>query len=120
MNIKEQIESFKSMINSYKLTYLIITSNNIGIFKCLSDKSKSLSQIAKELEILENRLEPILNSLVFNKIISKDKIGYYLDEYKDVLLKESKFNQTGYINFAQTILEKYQNLENAVKNKIFL
>lgn len=116
MDIKEEISSFKSMVNSYKLTNLIITANNIGIFNCLTENSKSIEQIAKELEITSDRIEPILNGLVFNKIISKKEDGYYLDKYKNVLLMNSKFNQTGYINFAQTIMEKYNNLENAIRN----
>lgn len=117
MDIKEEISSFKSMINSYKLTNLIIAANNIGIFNCLSENEKSTEQIAKEIEVISDRIEPILNGLVFYKIISKNENGYYLDEYKDVLLMGSKFNQTGYINFAQTIMKKYNNLENAIKNK---
>lgn len=116
MDIKEEISSFKSMINSYKLTNLIIVANNIGIFNCLSENAKSIKQIAMELEIINDRIEPILNGLVFYKIISKNERGYYLEEYKEVLLRDSKFNQIGYINFAQTIMEKYQNLENAVKD----
>lgn len=116
MNIKEEINSFKSMINSYKLTNLIIVANNIGIFNCLSEKAKNIEQIAMELKVISNRIEPILNGLVFHKIISKNEDGYYLEEYKDVLLKNSKFNQIGYINFAQTIMKKYNNLENAIKN----
>lgn len=116
MDIKEEMSSFKSMVNSYKLTNLIITANNIGIFNCLTENSKSIEQIAKELEVMSDRIEPILNGLVFHKIISKNENGYYLDEYKDVLLTNSKFNQTGYINFAQTIMEKYNNLENAIRN----
>mgnify|MGYP005783048037 CR=1 FL=1 len=116
MNIKEEISSFKSMINSYKLTNIIITANNIGIFKCLNENNKSVEQIARELNVLSDRIEPILNGLVFYKIISKNENGYYLDEYKNVLLNSSKFNQTGYINFAKTIMEKYNNLENAIRN----
>lgn len=116
MNVKEEISSFKSMINSYKLTNLIIVANNIGIFNCLSENAKSIEQIAIELELISDRIEPLLNGLVFHKIISKNKNGYYLDEYKDVLLKDSKFNQIGYINFAQTIMKKYNNLESAIKN----
>lgn len=116
MNIKTEMSNFKSMVNSYKLTNLIIAANNIGIFNCLTERDKSIEQIAKELEVMSNRIEPILNGLVFYKIISKNEKGYYLDEYKDVLLKDSKFNQTGYINFAQTIMKKYNNLENAIKN----
>lgn len=119
MNIKEEISNFKSMVNSYKLTSLIITANNIGIFDSLNENAKNLEQIAKETKIPSNRIEPILNGLVFNKIIEKNEIGYYLTEYKDVLLKDSKFNQTGYIDFAQTVMRKYNNLENAIKDNNF-
>jgi len=119
MDIKEEISNFKSMVNSYKLTSLIITANNIGIFDILNEKAKGLEQIAKEIKIPNNRIEPILNGLVFNKVIEKNETGYYLTEYKDVLLKDSKFNQTGYIDFAQTVMEKYNNLENAIKDNNF-
>lgn len=116
MDIKEEMSSFKSMVNSYKLTNLIIAANNIGVFNCLTENGKTIEQIAEELKVMSNRIEPILNGLVFYKMISKNENIYYLDEYKDVLLKDSKFNQTGYINFAQTIMKKYNNLENAIKN----
>lgn len=119
MNIKEEISNFKSMVNSYKLTSLIITANNIGIFDNLNENAKSLEQIAKDIEVSTQRIEPILNGLVFNTIIDKNEKGYYLTKYKDVLLKTSKFNQTGYIDFSQTIMEKYNNLENAIKNNDF-
>ncbi len=119
MNIKEEISNFKSMVNSYKLTSLIITANNIGIFNCLNEKVKDLKQISNEVEIPYDRIEPILNALVFNKIINKNEVGYFLDEYRDVLLKDSKLNQTGYIDFAQTVMEKYKNLENAIKDNNF-
>ena len=56
MNIKEEISNFKSMVNSYKLTSLIITANNIGIFDNLNENTKSLEQIAKEIEIPSNRI----------------------------------------------------------------
>lgn len=117
MDISEEINSFKSMVNSYKLTDLIITANNIGVFNSLTETSKSLNQIANEMGLLSDRIEPILNGLVFHRIINKNKNGYYLDKYKDVLLLDSKFNQTGYINFAQTIKKKYENLEDAIKDK---
>lgn len=119
MNIKEEISNFKSMVNSYKLTSLIITANNIGIFNKLSEAPKNLEQIAKEIGIPSDRIEPLLNGLVFNKMIDKNENGYCLTEYKDVLLKDSKFNQTGYIDFAQTVMEKYNSLEKAIKDNNF-
>lgn len=119
MEVEEQTRKLKEMINSYKLTYLIISASEIGIWNYLSDQSKDLLQIAKDLKLEENRLEPILNALTSHKMISKDKNGYYLDEYDKVLNKNSDYNQLGYINFAQTIMAKYQNLAEAVKDKEF-
>ena len=117
MEVKEQIKKMKEMINGYKLTYLIMSANNIGLFNMLDDKGKTLKQIAMELHLEEDRIEPILNGLTFHKIISKNKNNYYLEEYNEVLNKNSEYNQLGYIKFAQTIIKRYENLENAIKNK---
>lgn len=117
MEVKEQTKKMKEMINGYKLTYLIMSANNIGLFNILDDKGKTLTQIAMELNLEEDRIEPILNGLTFHKIISKNKDSYYLEEYNEVLNKNSEYNQLGYIKFAQTIIKRYENLENAIKNK---
>ena len=117
MEIKEQTKKMKEMINGYKLTYLIMSANNIGLLNILDDKGKTLTQIAMELNLEEDRIEPILNGLTFHKIISKNKNSYYLEEYNEVLNKNSEYNQLGYIKFAQTIIKRYENLENAIKNK---
>ena len=117
MEIKEQTKKFKEMINSYKLTYIIISANNIKLFDCLDNKGKTLAQIARKLNLEEGKIEPILNALTFYKIISKTNDTYYLKEYNEVLNKNSEYNQLGYINFAETVIKKYQNLENAIKNE---
>ena len=117
MEVKEQTKKMKEMINGYKLTYLIMSANNIGLFNILDNKEKTLTQIAMELNLEEDRIEPILNGLTFHKIISKNKNSYYLEEYNEVLNKNSEYNQLGYIQFAQTIIKRYENLENAIKNK---
>ena len=117
MEVKEQTKKLKEMINGYKLTYLIMSANNIGLLNILDDKGKTLTQIAMELNLEEDRIEPILNGLTFHKIISKNKNSYYLEEYNEVLNKNSEYNQLGYIQFAETIIKRYENLENAIKNK---
>ena len=117
MEVKEQTKKMKEMINGYKLTYLIMSANNIGLLNILDDKGKTLTQIARELNLEEDRIEPILNGLTFHKIISKNKDNYYLEEYNEVLNKNSEYNQLGYIQFAETIIKRYENLENAIKNK---
>ena len=117
MEIKEQTKKLKEMINGYKLTYLIMSANNIGILNILDDKGKTLTQIAMELHLEEDRIEPILNGLTFHKMISKNNNSYYLEEYNEVLNKNSEYNQLGYIQFAETIIKRYENLEKAIKNK---
>ena len=117
MEVKEQIKKLKEMINGYKLTYLIMSANNIGLWNILDDKGKTLTQIAMELHLEEDRIEPILNGLTFHKMISKNNNSYYLEEYNEVLNKNSEYNQLGYIQFAETIIKRYENLEKAIKNK---
>ena len=117
MEIKEQTKKLKEMINGYKLTYLIMSANNIGLLNILDDKGKTLTQIAMELHLEEDRIEPILNGLTFHKMISKNNNSYYLEEYNEVLNKNSEYNQLGYIQFAETIIKRYENLEKAIKNK---
>lgn len=117
MEIKDQIASFKKMINGYKLTYIIIVAKKIGIFNNLNERSISLKELSYKLDIHESRLEPILNILVLNKIISKDDSGYYLDVYKDILLENSNYNQLGYIDLASSLIDKYQNIDQSLKNK---
>ena len=76
MEIKEQAKKFKEMINGYKLTYIIISANNIKLFDCLDNKGKTLAQIARKLNLEEGKIEPILNALTFYKIISKTNDTY--------------------------------------------
>ena len=87
MEIKEQTKKMKEMINGYKLTYLIMSANNIGLLNILDDKGKTLTQIAMELSLEEDRIEPILNGLTFHKMISKNKDSYYL-EYSITVAKK--------------------------------
>ena len=42
MEVKEQTKKLKEMINGYKLTYLIMSANNIGLLNILDDKGKTL------------------------------------------------------------------------------
>lgn len=116
METKNQIASFKKMVNGYKLTYLIFSADELGIFSILNEKSISLLEISKQINIEKNRIEPLLNALTFYNIISKDNFGYYLEDYKDILLKESNLNQSGYIHLAKSLIDKYKNLTLAIKN----
>lgn len=54
MNIADEIYNFKSMVNSYKITSLIVSANNLRIFDNLSENSKSLQEISNEIAIQAN------------------------------------------------------------------
>ena len=55
METKNQIASFKKMVNGYKLTYLIFSADELGIFSILNEKSISLLEISKQINIEKNR-----------------------------------------------------------------
>lgn len=116
MEIKEQIASFKKMINGYKLTYLILAAKEINIFNTLTETPISLESYAALLNIPTERIEPILNGLACYQLIAKNEAGYFLKNYQDILLKDSKFNQLGYIDLATSLVEKYQNLASTIKD----
>lgn len=117
MEISNQIKDFKDLVNSYKITNIIINAKEIGIFNVLSNKKISLNEISSSLNIKVERIEPILNMLAFYKLIEKENNTYYLSTYNEVLNKTSEFNQIGYIEFAETIMKNYQNLDKAIINE---
>lgn len=55
--------------------------------------------------------------LAFYKLIQKEDSTYFLNTYNDVLNLNSEFNQLGYIDFAETIIKRYQKLDNSIKNE---
>lgn len=115
MNIQNEISSFKNMLNGYKLTFVIDTANKIGIFKALDVIPKKIESIALELNLEKDKIEPILNALTAKELINKNEDGYFLDKYNDVFNKNSEYNQSGYIDFAISLIDKYKNLEKSIK-----
>lgn len=116
MDVNEQIKNFKDLVNSYKITSIIVSAKELGIFKILTNQKISLEEISMKLNIKAERIEPILNMLAFYNLIQKEEDNYFLNTYNEVLNMNSKYNQIGYINFAETIIKRYQNLEQAVRN----
>lgn len=65
MEIKEQNKKLKEMINRYKLTYLIMSANNIGLFNILEDKGKTLTH---------NEIQDLIKKSEFKEIERVDEI----------------------------------------------
>ncbi|MBS5784683.1 MAG: methyltransferase [Clostridium sp.] len=117
MEVNEQIKNFKDLVNSYKVTSIIIAAKEIGLFNILTNNKISVEEIAKRLKLERDRIEPILNMLAFYNLIQKEDSTYFLNTYNDVLNLNSEFNQLGYIDFAETIIKRYQKLDNSIKNE---
>ena len=65
MEIKEQTKKMKEMINGYKLTYLIMSANNIGLFNILEDKGKAYTH---------NEIQDLIKKSEFKEIERVDEI----------------------------------------------
>ena len=60
MEVNEQIKNFKDLVNSYKVTSIIIAAKEIGLFNILTNNKISVEEIAKRLKLERDRIEPIL------------------------------------------------------------
>lgn len=51
MEVNEQIKNFKDLVNSYKVTSIIIAAKEIGLFNILTNNKISVEEIAKRLKL---------------------------------------------------------------------
>ncbi|MFR2534423.1 MAG: methyltransferase [Clostridia bacterium] len=119
MDSIEKAKKIRKMVNQYKVSYILIQAEKLGIFRYVDKKPKTSLEIAKALQIEENRLEPLLNALVCDEWICKNNKGYYLDEYLGELTYQNENSQLGYIHFAGDMIEKWKQVEKAIKEKEF-
>lgn len=117
MTQQEKNRKIKQMVNSYKVSLIIINAEKIGIFHCLTEEAKILGEIAKELKLTIEKIEPILNALVCYGIVEKNERGYYIDAYKEQLLGNLPNNQLGYISFADSIMQQWNNMDLIIKEE---
>lgn len=113
---QDKIRQIKEMINSYKISHLIMTANDLGIFNVINTEPILIKNIADKLDLNVSKVEPLLNSLVFHNVLSKNNKGYYLEYFKEVLHPDSELNQLEYIKFAKVTMNKWNTLDAAIKD----
>lgn len=115
MKPNEHVGKVRSLINGYKSTYVLTAAARIGVFSVLEGRAMTSMEIAEELSLDVQKIEPVLNAIAYYGLIEKNGDVYELCEFADVLSPNSPQSQLGYINHALNMCDKWRNLEMAMR-----
>lgn len=114
--MKEQVQAFRQLINGYKISSIIMTANEIGLFHAIDTTPQNIHDISEELNLPKEKLSPILNALVYYNLIEKDDDLYYFKGEGSLLNPKSDFSQLGYVEYAKNVMKQWATLTNSIEN----
>lgn len=108
--VPEQIANFRSIINGYKISQIIMTLEKYNVFSVIDSGITNLKDIAIKVDIPEKKLAPLLNSIVHYKLLSKNEDTFSFTEEAIVLNPTHPASQNGYISFSESVRDRWINL----------
>lgn len=117
--IPAQVGKFRSLINGYKISQIVMTLEKLGVFRVLGDGTTNIEEIASQVGVSSSRLAPLLNGVVHYDLLSKDGDSYGFSEDTVVLNPRHSASQNGYIRFSENVRDKWINLGDIVTGKEF-
>lgn len=105
--IPAQIAKFKSLVNGYKISQIIMSVERLGVFAAMSTGSTHISDIAAKVSCRPERLAPLLNALVHYELLSKDGDEYSFAENAAVINPTHPVSQNGYVSFSEDVRNKW-------------
>lgn len=108
--IPKQIANFRSIINGYKISQIIMTLERYNVFSVIASGTNNLQDIAVKVSVPEDKLAPLLNSVVHYELLSKNGDTYSFTEDSIVLNPTHPASQNGYIHFSENIRDKWIDL----------
>ena len=103
-------------LQAYRVSHVIFTAFEIGIFSQLAESSLSCPALSKLLEVSERGLEPLLGSLVALQILEFKKPKYYISSQLKEYLSPSSNQYIGNLIAHEIHLsQRWKNLSQSVK-----
>lgn len=113
--IPQQIAKFRSLINGYKISQIVMSLETLGVFEALTDGVDEISDLASKVGVNRTRLEPLLNAVVNYGLLSKEGEVYSFTDDSVVLNPKHPASQNGYIRFSQNVRDKWTKLSELVQ-----
>ena len=115
-NYLEKREEFSQLANSFRISSVILTANELGIFQALSSSAKTADALAEELSLSYKGMKYLLDALAALDLLAKNNDLYSLHGFSLEFLTEGSEGYLGNIfrhNFR--LMKRWVNLDEAVR-----
>ena len=115
--VPDQIKAIRDLVNGYKMSQVLITAEELGIFARVAVGPIAANEIGVAAGgVPAERIEPLLNVLAGAAVLTRDADGRYaLSEDFATLDPRHKASQNGYLQYAARVAEKWTRLADAVR-----
>ena len=80
ISIPAQIAKFRSLINGYKISQILMSLEKLGVFEVMGKGVTNISEIASRTGVGIPKLAPLLNAVVHYELLSKNGDEYAFTE----------------------------------------
>lgn len=116
--IPAQVAKFRSIINGYKISQIIMTLENLDVFAIIGSGTETLKDICLKVGVSEKQLAPLLNSVVHYGFLTKEGTTYSFPDDAVVLNPNHPAGQNGYIRFSENVRDKWLQLGTCLKDDV--
>ncbi len=113
-----QVAKFRSIINGYKISQIIMTLENLSVFAIIGGGASNLKDICLKVGVSEKKLAPLLNSVAHYGYLSKEGNTYYFPDDAVILNPNHPAAQNGYIRFSENVRDKWLQLGDCLKDEV--
>jgi len=112
--IPAQVAKFRSLINGYKISQIIMSLEKLGVFDAIGIGATDIKSITAKTGVNEGRLSPLLNAVVHYGLLAKNGDSYNFADDAVVLNPKHPASQNGYIRFSENVRDKWVGLKDLV------
>ena len=116
--VPAQIAKFRSLINGYKISQIIMSLEELGVFNAMGDGLSDINEIAERTGVSVDRLSPLLNAVVHYELLNKNDDSYTFSDDAVVLNPRHPASQNGYIRFSKDVRDKWVGLRDLVTEEV--
>ncbi len=113
--IPKQIAAIRSAVNGYKLSQVLMTVEELGVFSALSVQPLPLELLGATVSCPPSRLQPLVDALVAHGFLARGSEGYSIASGFSTLDVGHPASQLGYLRYASTVSGKWKRLGDAAR-----
>ncbi len=110
-----QIAKFRSIINGYKISQIIMTLEKAGVFSAIGNGMGNINDISHTVGVSKKKLSALLDGVVHYDLLTKEGDIYSFSDDSVVLNPKHPSAQNGYIQFSENVRNRWLELGERLK-----